>query len=71
VIIASYPTKAQAQTHINRLKGIDTTNTGIVLQRGNYRVYAQSFTSQKEAESYKTKLQQNPNHKQAWISKGP
>jgi hypothetical protein len=71
VIIGSFKTRTQAQGYINRLKGIDTTTTGILVRDGHVRVYAQIFDSEIEAQSYLTKLRQNPNHKQAWLHKGP
>ena len=52
VIIGSFNTRAQAQRHINSLKGIDTKNTGILVRDGHVRVYAQIFSSQKEAQLY-------------------
>jgi len=70
VVIGSFKSKTNAQVYINRLKGIDTANTGTIVRDGWVYVYNQTFTSQKEAESYQKKIRQNPNHTQAWIYKG-
>jgi len=56
VIIASYKSTAKAQQHINDLKGIDKTSIGILVRDGHSRVYAQIFSTQKEAQSYQKKI---------------
>ena len=71
VIIGSYNTKTRAQTHINQLNSNEKANAGIVVQDGHVRVYAQYFSSEKDALSYRAKLRQNPKYSQAWIHKGP
>ena len=68
VMIASFESKARAQTYIKQLKGSKEAATAKVLVRdGRARVYAQSFSSEKDAQSYMAKLHENPKHKQAWI----
>jgi hypothetical protein len=71
VIIASFDTKAKAQTHIRQLTGSETANAGIVVQDGHVRVYAKSFPSEKDAQSFSAQLRRNPKHANAWVSKGP
>ena len=62
VIIASYKTRANAQDYINKLKGIDKTNIGILIRDGRARVYAQIFSSEQEAQLYQKKI-----NKDSWI----
>lgn len=67
VIIGSWKTRAQAQKHINQLKGTDTANADILESDGRFRVFAGCFSSQKEAQSYRDKLRRNPKHSDAWV----
>ena len=69
VIIGSFNTEARAQTQINRLSNSEKANAGFVVKDGHVRVYAQYFSSEKEAQSYRTKIRQS--HADAWIYKGP
>ena len=69
VIIGVFDTKARAQKYMNQLKGSETENADILVKDGRARVYARCFSSEKEAESYKAKLRQNPKHAQAWVYK--
>ena len=71
VIIGSFNTKTRAQTFINGLNSKEKTNAGIVAVDKYIRVYAQFFSSEKDASSYKEQLRQNPKHADAWIYKGP
>ena len=72
VIIASFKTERKAQSYLNQHKGSEAVaNAGTVIRDGNVRVYSKIFSSEKDAETYKTKIRQNPNHKQAWIYVGP
>ncbi|MDR2917120.1 MAG: SPOR domain-containing protein [Tannerella sp.] len=70
VIIGSFNNKAQAQSYIKRQKGTETAGSGILVRDGRVRVYAQSFSTEKAAQSYMNKLRQNPKHGQAWVYKG-
>jgi hypothetical protein len=70
VIIASFDTKAQAQEHINSLKGTKEADTAQILAKdGRMRVYARQFTTEKSAQSYLKQIRQNPQHRQAWLYK--
>ena len=69
VIIASYDTKARAQTYIKRLNESEAAHAGIVVRDGHVRVYAQVFSSMQEAESFRNTLRKNPKFAQAWICK--
>ncbi len=66
VIVGSFKTKEQALKHLNGLKGINTSASGIVIKDGHFRVYAQAFATEKDAKSYLAKLNQP-----AWIFKDP
>ena len=71
VIIGSFNTKGQAQSFINRQKGIiDTTHVGIIVRDGHVRVYAQNFSTEMEAQSLVTKFRQNPKYKDTWLYSG-
>ena len=67
VIIGSFKNKADAQTHIKTLKGSKIAATANILVRDRARVYAQSFLSENEAQSYMEQLNKTPKHKDAWI----
>ena len=71
VIIGSFKTRGQAQGFISRMKGIDKTNTGILVRDGRVRVYSQICSTEKEAQSLITKLRQNPSYKDTWLYSGP
>ena len=69
VIIASYKTKTHAQNYIKRLNESEAAHAGIVVRDGHVRVYAQVFSSMKEAESFRNTLRKNTKFAQAWICK--
>ena len=72
VIIASFKTESKAQSYLNQHKGSEVVaNAGTVARDGHVRVYSKVFSSEKDAQSYITKIRQNPNHKQAWLYIGP
>ena len=67
VIIGSYKNRSDAQAHIKNLKGSIAAATADIIIRDRARVYAQCFSSEKEAQSYMDQLHKNPKHKDAWI----
>ena len=67
VIIGSYKNRSDAQAHIKSLKGSKVSATADIIVRDRARVYAQSFSSENEAQSYMEQLHKNPKHKDAWI----
>ena len=70
VIIGSYNTRTRAQAHINQLNSKEKENAGIVVKDGHVRVYAQYFSTEKEAQSYRSQLRKNSKHADAWVYKG-
>ena len=72
VIIASFKTEGKAQSYLNQHKGSEVVaDAGIVIRDGRVRVYSKIFSSEKDAQSYITKISRNPNHKDAWLYIGP
>ena len=68
VQIASFKSKVHAQKYIKQLKGASEAGTANVLvSGGRARVVLQSFSTEREAQSFLDKLHKNPKHKQAWI----
>ena len=70
VIIGSSKSQAQAQKFVNQHKAI-FADVGIVFGDGNYRVFSQFFSSEKDARTHKTKIRQNNKFSQAWVYKVP
>ena len=70
VIICSFKSKEYAQAYIKGLKGSKVAaNADVLLRDGRARGYAQSFSNEKDAQSYMEELHKNPKHKDAWVYK--
>lgn len=67
IVIASFPSEAQADTYI---AGVDKNlckHVSKVVRDGKYRIYADKFDNREEAESYMATLRTNPEFKDAWL----
>ena len=70
VIICSFKSKEYAQAYIKGLKGSKVAaNADVLLRDGRARGYAQSFSNEKDAQSYMEELHKIPKHKDAWVYK--
>ena len=71
VQIASFKSKASAQEYIRQLKkGSEVARTAnVIVSEGRARVYAQSFSTEKEAQAYLDEISKKSEHKMAWIYK--
>ena len=69
VQIASFKSKASAQEYIRQLKkGSEVARTAnVIVSEGRARVYAQSFSTEKDAQLYLDDISKKPEHKMAWI----
>jgi hypothetical protein len=67
VVISSVKTREQADEVISKVEraGIKSVNKVIVSDK--IRVYANKFTDKNKAEAYLSKIQKNPNYRDAWI----
>jgi len=67
VIISSFKSKKHAQEYIKQLKGSELAGTAEIIVTDRARVYARSFSTERDAQSYLDVLSKNPKHKKAWI----
>lgn len=67
IVIASFPSEAQADTYI---AGVDKNlckHVSKVVRDGKYRIYADKFDNRKEAEAYMATLRAHAEFKDAWL----
>ncbi len=67
IIIASFPTREQAE---NYMKGVDKStfaNADIVVRNGKFRIYAERFDNRPDAEDYLQSIRENAKYKDAWL----
>ena len=70
VIIGSFKSKTHAQAHIKELKKSSKVMAAAnVLVTDRARIYARSFSNERDANSYMNELHQNTIHKDAWVYK--
>lgn len=67
IIIASFPSKKQANEYFKTVDREQFANAGIVERGGKIRVYAAKFTDPVKAESYISSLKSDGGHKDAWM----
>lgn len=67
VVIASFPTQAQADEYLAGVDRRECANPGIVTRSGKYRIYADKFDNRETAESYLSALRAHPEYKDAWL----
>lgn len=66
LVIASFPTEAQADQYMNRVRP-QCAQVDKVKRDGKYRVYADRFESREQAEGRLATLRGNANFKDAWL----
>lgn len=67
IVIASFPSEAQADTYI---AGVDKNlckHVSKVVRDGKYRIYADKFDNREEAEAYMATLRTHSEFKDAWL----
>lgn len=67
IVIASFPTEAQAKEFVAGVDRKLCRNVNTVVKDGKYRIYADKYNNRQEAESYLSKLRENPVYKDAWL----
>lgn len=67
IVIASFPTEAQANEFLASVDRRVCRNANKVKSNGKYRVYADKYNNRTDAESYLSKLRNNPAYKDAWL----
>lgn len=67
IVIASFPSEAQADEYIARIDRNECKHVSKVVRDGRYRIYADKFDNRKEAENYMATLRKNPKYKDAWL----
>ena len=67
VVIASFPTRTQADEYLAGVNRKDCTNPGIVTRGGKCRIYADKFDNREAAEAYLSALRIQPEYKDAWL----
>ena len=67
IVIASFPSEAQANEYIARIDRNECKHVSKVVRDGRYRIYADKFDNRKEAENYMATLRKNPKYKDAWL----
>ena len=67
IVIASFPTEAQANEYIAGIDKKDCKHVSKVARDGKYRIYADRFDNRNDAETYMTTLRSNPKYKDAWL----
>ena len=67
VIISSFKSKKHAQEYIKQLGKSEIAANADILVTDRARVYARSFSTEREAQSYLDVISKKPKHKDAWI----
>lgn len=67
IVIASFPTEAQADEYLGNLDRAQCQNASKVVRDGKYRIYADRFDNRTDAENYMATLRQNEKYKDAWL----
>lgn len=67
IVIASFPTEAQADTYMAGVDRKECKHLSRVVRDGKYRIYADKFDNRKEAEEYMATLRKNEKYKDAWL----
>lgn len=67
IVIASFPTEAQANEYIAGIDKKDCKHVSKVSRDGKYRIYADKFDNREDAETYMATLRTNPKYKDAWL----
>lgn len=67
IVIASFPTEAQADEFISGVDHTECKHVSKVVRDGKYRIYADKFDNREAAESYMATLRTNPKYKDAWL----
>lgn len=67
IVIASFPTEAQADEYLGNLDRAQCQNASKVVRDGKYRIYADRFDNRADAENYMASLRQNEKYKDAWL----
>lgn len=67
IVIASFPTEAQADEFIAGVDKKECQHVSKVVRDGKYRIYADKFDNREQAESYMATLRVNPKYKDAWL----
>ena len=69
VIISSFKSKKHAQEYLKQLRGSDIAASANIIVTDRARVYAKSFSTEREAQSYLDVISKRSKHKDAWIYK--
>jgi len=69
VIISSFKSKKHAQDYLKQLRGSEVATSANIIVTDRARVYAKSFSTEREAQSYLDIISKKPKHKDAWIYK--
>lgn len=67
IVIASFPTEAQADKYMAGVDRSECKHLSRVVRDGKYRIYADKFDNRKEAEDYMATLRKNEKYKDAWL----
>lgn len=67
IVIASFPTEAQADEYLAGVNRNECSSVSKVERNGKYRIYADKFDNRKQAESYMATLRTNNKYKDAWL----
>lgn len=67
IVIASFPTEAQADKYMADVDRSECKHLSRVVRDGKYRIYADKFDNRKEAEEYMATLRKNEKYKDAWL----
>lgn len=67
IVIASFPSEAQANEYLANLDHTQCKNASKVVRDGKYRIYADRFDNRADAENYMATLRQNEKFKDAWL----
>lgn len=67
IVIASFPTEAQANAYIAGIDRSVCERVNKVLRDGKYRIYADRFDNRDAAETYMATLRSNSKYKDAWL----
>lgn len=67
IVIASFPTEAQADKYMTGVDRSECKHLSRVVRDGKYRIYADKFDNRKEAEDYMATLRKNEKYKDAWL----
>lgn len=67
IVIASFPTEAQADKYMAGVDHSECKHLSRVVRDGKYRIYADKFDNRKEAEDYMATLRKNEKYKDAWL----